>query len=131
VERNQDGRSRVTPNDRGTPQGGVISPLLANVYLNGLDHAVNDNPELEAKLVRYADDFVLLTRPGRAAGLHGRLKVYLERKGLKLNAAKTRLLDARRPLLQNISVTAFHFSTWPLSNPSSGLRTPSPGFFMT
>lgn len=100
VERDQDGRSQVTPNERGTPQGGVISPLLANVYLNGLDHAVNDNPELEAKLVRYADDFVLLTRPGQAAGLHERLKVYLERKGLKLNAAKTRLLDARQESLQ-------------------------------
>ncbi len=105
VERQQDGRSRVTPNDRGTPQGGVISPLLANVYLNGLDHAVNDNPELEAKLVRYADDFVLLTRPGRAAGLHERLKVYLERKGLRLNAAKTRLLDARQESLQFLGFT--------------------------
>jgi group II intron reverse transcriptase/maturase len=105
VERNQDGWSLVTPNDRGTPQGGVISPLLANVYLNGLDHAVNDDPELEAKLVRYADDFVLLTRPGRAAGLHERLKVYLEQKGLKLNAAKTRLLDAWQESLQFLGFT--------------------------
>lgn len=100
VERMQDGRSWITPNDRGTPQGGVISPLLANVYLNGLDHAVNKNPKLEAKLVRYADDFVLLTKPGRAAGLQERLKVYLDRKGLTLNAAKTRLLDIRQESLQ-------------------------------
>lgn len=105
VERRADGRTQVTPNDRGTPQGGVISPLLANVYLNGLDHAVNDDPKLEAKLVRYADDFVLLTRPGRAAGLHERLKVYLERKGLKLNAAKTRLFDARQTSLQFLGFT--------------------------
>jgi hypothetical protein len=69
---------------------------LANLYLNSLDHGVNDHPELEAKLVRYADDFVLLCRPGRAPGLQARLKVYLERKGLKLNEAKTRVLDARQ-----------------------------------
>jgi len=105
VERGQDGRSRVKPNDRGTPQGGVISPLLANVYLNGLDHAVNDDPRLESRLVRYADDFVLLTRPGRTAGLHERLKVYLERKGLTLNATKTRLFDFRRESLQFLGFT--------------------------
>lgn len=105
VERRQDGRYQVKSNDRGTPQGGVISPLLANVYLNGLDHAVNDNPNLEAKLVRYADDFVLLTRPGRAAGLYERLKGYLERKGLTLSAAKTRLLDIRQASLQFLGFT--------------------------
>jgi len=90
------GKRSIHPNDRGTPQGGVISPLLANLYLNSLDHGVNDHPELEAKLVRYADDFVLLCRPGRAPGLQVRLKAYLEKKGLKLNEAKTRILDARR-----------------------------------
>jgi group II intron reverse transcriptase/maturase len=90
------GKRSIHPNDRGTPQGGVISPLLANLYLNSLDHGVNDNPELEAKLVRYADDFVLLCKPGRAPGLQARLKAYLQRKGLKLNEAKTRVLDARR-----------------------------------
>ena len=90
------GKRSIHPNDRGTPQGGVISPLLANLYLNSLDRGVNDHPELEAKLVRYADDFVLLCRPGRAPGMQARLKVYLEKKGLKLNEAKTRILDARR-----------------------------------
>lgn len=105
VERRADGRTQVTPNDRGTPQGGVISPLLANVYLNGLDHGVNDDPKLEAKLVRYADDFVLLTRPGRAAGLYERLKVYLERKGLTLNTAKTRVFDVRQQSLQFLGFT--------------------------
>jgi hypothetical protein len=90
------GKRSIHPNDRGTPQGGVISPLLANLFLNSLDHGVNDHPELEAKLVRYADDFVLLCRPGRAPGMQVRLKVYLEKKGLKLNEAKTRILDARR-----------------------------------
>ena len=90
-----DGKRRTTPNDRGTPQGGVISPLLANLYLNSLDHGVNDRPELDAQLVRYADDFVLLCRPGRGSALYERLQVYLAAKGLTLNAAKTRVVDMR------------------------------------
>lgn len=90
------GKRRTTPNDRGTPQGGVLSPLLANLYLNSLDHGVNDRPELDAQLVRYADDFVLLCRPGHGPALSERLKVYLAAKGLTLNAAKTRVVDLRR-----------------------------------
>ena len=91
----KDGNRSIRPNDRGTPQGGVISPLLANLYLNSLDHGVNDHPELGARLVRYADDFVLLCRPGRGPALYERLKAYLQGKGLQLNETKTRLLDAR------------------------------------
>ncbi len=90
------GRQTIQPNERGTPQGGVISPLLSNLYLNSLDHGVNEQPELEAKLVRYADDFVLLCRPGDGAALYQRLKGYLQRKGLTLNEAKTRVLDVRQ-----------------------------------
>jgi group II intron reverse transcriptase/maturase len=90
------GRKTIQPNERGTPQGGVISPLLANLYLNSLDHGVNDQPELDAKLVRYADDFVVLCRPGDGPPLYLRLKSYLQRKGLKLNDTKTRVLDVRR-----------------------------------
>ena len=90
------GRKTIQPNERGTPQGGVISPLLSNLYLNSLDHGVNDRPELDAKLVRYADDFVLLCRPGRGAALYQRLKSYLQAKGLRLNETKTRVLDVRR-----------------------------------
>lgn len=91
-----DGKRRISPNDRGTPQGGVISPLLANLYLNSLDHGVNGNSELDAKLVRYADDFVLLCRPGRGSARYERLKVHLAAKGLTLNAAKTRVVDVRK-----------------------------------
>jgi RNA-directed DNA polymerase len=85
-----EGKRRIEPNTKGTPQGGVISPLLANLYLNSLDHGVNGKPELEARLVRYADDFVILCRPGKSGAIYERLKVYLQRKGLKLNEAKTR-----------------------------------------
>jgi RNA-directed DNA polymerase len=98
------GRQTIHPNDRGTPQGGVISPLLANLYLDSLDHSVNDHPELEAKLVRYADDFVVLSPPGKGEELYRRLKVYLKRKGLTLNEAKTRVFDIRQ---ENLSFLGF------------------------
>lgn len=90
------GRKTIQPNERGTPQGGPLSPLTSNLYLNSLDHGVNGRRELEAKLVRYADDFVLLCRPGNGAALLVRLKVYLERKGLRLNETKTRVIDVRK-----------------------------------
>ena len=90
-----DGKRRTTPKDWGQPQGGVISPLLANLYLNSLDHGVNSRPELDPQFVRYTDDFVLLCRPGCGPALYERLQVYLAAKGLTLNAAKTRVVDVR------------------------------------
>ncbi len=53
----EDGKRTFKGNDKGTPQGGVISPLLANIYLNALDVAMK-----MARLVRYADDLVVLCR---------------------------------------------------------------------
>ena len=88
-----EGKRKYHSNDRGTPQGGVLSPLLANLYLNSLDHGVNDHPELDAKLIRYADDFVLLCRPGSGEAMLRRLEKYLQAKRLTLNEAKTRLVD--------------------------------------
>jgi group II intron reverse transcriptase/maturase len=106
IEHTQRG-TRIQANRTGTPQGGVISPLLANLYLNSLDHAVNENPEHDAELVRYADDFVLLCRPGKSGPLYERLKRYLEAKKLKLNETKTRVVDSRR---ENFSFLGFEFS---------------------
>jgi group II intron reverse transcriptase/maturase len=96
VERNPDtGRPTITGNRRGTPQGGVISPLLANLYLSRLDWQVNERCELRPVLVRYADDFVILSRPGQGTELLARLKRWLEANGLTLNETKTRWLDVR------------------------------------
>jgi RNA-directed DNA polymerase len=50
------GKRRRRANRQGTPQGGVISPLLANLYLDRLDKEVNDRKELKARMVRYADE---------------------------------------------------------------------------
>ena len=83
---------------RGTPQGGVISPLLANVYLHAFDTAWRARGlerRWQARLIRYADDFVVLCR---AQGAEVRTVVadQLQALGLTLNAAKTRVLDARQ-----------------------------------
>jgi group II intron reverse transcriptase/maturase len=87
----------VLPNRQGVPQGGVISPLLANLYLNALDWAVNDPAERgQPVLVRYADDFVILCATGQGATLRQRLTRWLAARGLKLNEAKTRLVDSRK-----------------------------------
>jgi RNA-directed DNA polymerase len=97
VEEDRDsGRRKVIPNRCGTPQGGVISPLLANLYLNDLDHAVNDRCEQKPTMVRYADDLLILCKRGQGAGLQTRLKRWLEARKLKLNEEKTRLVDTRK-----------------------------------
>ena len=96
VERELDGRRRILPNVQGVPQGGVISPLLANLYLNALDWAVNDPQQRgQPVMVRYADDFVILCAPGQGAELVGRLRRWLEARGLKLNEEKTRKVHSQ------------------------------------
>ena len=97
VEENRDtGVRKILPNRCGTPQGGVISPLLANLYLNDLDHAVNEKCEQKPTMVRYADDLLILCKPGQGSGLQTRLKRWLETRKLKLNEEKTRLVDTRK-----------------------------------
>jgi group II intron reverse transcriptase/maturase len=96
VEEDRDGTRRVIPNRCGTPQGGVISPLLANIYLNPLDHGVNGKCVGQARMFRYADDFVITCRRGRAGEVRERTKRWLEAKGLKLNEVKTRVVDIHR-----------------------------------
>ena len=98
VEEREDGKKEYKGNDKGTPQGGVISPLLANIYLNVLDTlwAVKEVQErLGARLVRYADDSVVLCRGNPDRILKGMRRV-LEGLGLTLNEAKTCLVDARQ-----------------------------------
>jgi len=83
---------------QGTPQGGVISPLLSNIYLHLLDRNFRTHVsrgELHGRLVRYADDFVLLT-PRRPHRERAWLDHLLGRLGLALHPQKTRVLDARR-----------------------------------
>jgi len=98
VEEHEDGKKEYKGNDKGTPQGGVISPLLANVYLNVLDtlwKTKKVQERLGARLVRYADDVVILCEGSTERILRG-LKAVLNDLGLSLNEAKTRIVDARR-----------------------------------
>ena len=55
----------MLPSDQGVPQGGVISPLLANVVLHELDRLWEDHCRQLGQLVRYADDFVIVVPHGR------------------------------------------------------------------
>lgn len=99
-ERDENGRIRRKRNAQGTPQGGVISPLLANIYLHWFDHAFHskNGPAQWAKaaLVRYADDFVIMARyAGR--DLQGFVDEKIEGwLGLKINREKTRVIDLRQ-----------------------------------
>lgn len=78
--------------ERGTPQGAVISPLLANLYLDGLDHAM---AEAGYAMVRYADDFVILCRSqAEAEQALALVRQHVEARGLTLHPTKTRLVDA-------------------------------------
>jgi group II intron reverse transcriptase/maturase len=98
VEEREDGKKECKGNDKGTPQGGVISPLLANIYLNVLDtlwKVKKVQERLGARLVRYADDCVVLCRGNTERVLKG-MKVVLGDLGLTLNEEKTKVVDARQ-----------------------------------
>jgi RNA-directed DNA polymerase len=100
-ERDADGTRRMSGgkgSSRGTPQGGVASPLLANIYMNRfLKHwrRTSAGEAFRAHVVAYADDFVILSR-GRAAEALTWTRDVMARLGLTINEAKTSVRDARK-----------------------------------
>src|ERR1017187_6692482 len=83
---------------RGTPQGGVISPLLANLYFRRflLTWQLHGHQQqLNAHIVNYADDFVICCPPGKAEAAMTRMQALMVRLGLEVNTVKTRI--ARLP----------------------------------
>ena len=96
VEEDRAGKRKVTANRQGTPQGGVISPLLANIYLNPLDHEINEGNRKRFMMVRYADDFVVLCRAGQGRQAKEQIKRWMSERGLELNEQKTRLVHIYR-----------------------------------
>jgi RNA-directed DNA polymerase len=101
VETDDEGRPRITRSKQGTPQGGVISPLLANIYLHWFEKAFQrpDGPAgwAKAKIVRYADDFVILARyqgPRLIAWVESTLEGRFK---LTINREKTRIVDLNDP----------------------------------
>ena len=96
IEATDDGPKATRP-EQGTPQGGVISPLLANIYLHWFDKCFyrTEGPGhwAKARLVRYADDFVIMTRrqsPQLIEWVEKKLEDWL---GLKINRNKTRIVN--------------------------------------
>jgi RNA-directed DNA polymerase len=78
----------------GTPQGGVISPLLSNIYLHVLDTLWMRHSAPLGTLVRYADDFVVMCRTAKACEqAEARIRVILSRLGLELHPDKTRRVE--------------------------------------
>jgi len=101
AEQDRDGGKKVTRSKKGTPQGGVISPLLANVYLHWFEKVFYsiEGPGFWAKaqIVRYADDFVVLTRytGNRVCDfIELKIETWLD---LELNRDKTKVVDLRQP----------------------------------
>ncbi len=100
-ERDKQGNRRITGGKKttcGTPQGGVISPLLANLYMNRFLkywRMTKRGKAFQAELVNYADDFVILSRGHATQALDWTRKV-MTQIGLTLNEAKTGIKKARR-----------------------------------
>lgn len=99
------GMEKWTPTG-GTPQGAVISPLLANIYLHGLDGQM---VRKGYRMVRYADDFVVLCRSAeQAQAALVEVKAWVESNGLSLNAEKTHVGDCRQ-WGQGFDFLGYHF----------------------
>jgi len=107
-----DGLEAWTPT-RGTPQGAVISPLLSNLYLDPLDHAMADRG---FEMVRYADDFVVLCRSeAEARDALAAVAAWTAQAGLVLHPDKTRIAEATQPG-SGFDFLGYHFERgyrWP------------------
>jgi RNA-directed DNA polymerase len=118
-ETGKDGSKRLTGGKKatcGTPQGGVISPLLANIYMHRFIRAFRKHGLAEAYgavLVNYADDFVVLCRAG-AHAVRKRIAGWMNQIGLELNPKKTRVLrawDSDFPFLGYVFGPRYTFGT--------------------
>jgi RNA-directed DNA polymerase len=100
------------PTETGTPQGAVISPLLANIYLNPLDHLM---AQQGWQMVRYADDFIILCASAEAAQTAlSAVRQWMEQAGLTLHPTKTRIVNASEP--GGFDFLGYHFERgyrWP------------------
>jgi RNA-directed DNA polymerase len=100
------------PTEQGTPQGSVLSPLLANIYLNPLDHQMADRGW---EMVRYADDFIILCESEEEAQKALlEIRQWVEQAGLVLHPTKTRIVDASQA--GGFDFLGYHFERgmkWP------------------
>ncbi len=114
--------------ETGTPQGGVISPLLANVYLHPLDQAMR---RAGYTMIRYADDLVILCGSlEEATAAQALLKAWVEAEGLTLHPDKTRIVNLNEPG-QGFDFLGYHFERtrrgkldrWPRRKSMEKLKT--------
>lgn len=108
--------------DKGTPQGGVISPLLSNIYLDPLDHHMAAQG---MEMVRYADDFVLLCRnKSEAQTALAEVQQWTAQAELMLHPDKTRIVDAT--LRGGFDFLGYHFERgkkWPRAKSLKKIKT--------
>jgi RNA-directed DNA polymerase len=108
--------------EKGTPQGGVISPLLSNIYLDPLDHLMAAQG---AEMVRYADDFVLLCRTeSQAQAALVEVQQWTAQAGLQLHPQKTRIVDATQR--GGFDFLGYHFERgmkWPRAKSLQKFKT--------
>jgi len=117
-----------TPTERGTPQGGVISPLLANIALHGMEEAIKQGYSTaksveKPKLVRYADDFVILhSKRETVERAAERTERWLSNMGLHLNPKKTRLTHTLTAVEGNVGFTflGFNVRQYPVGKTHTG-----------
>ncbi len=101
----------------GTPQGAVISPLLANLYLNPLDHLME---QLGIEMVRYADDFLVCARTeAEAQAALAKIADWVKEAGLRLHPAKTRIVNAAQR--GGFDFLGYHFEQY---GPDGGKKWP-------
>jgi len=125
IEDNQRRQSK-----RGTPQGGVISPLLANVYLNPVDKAferkgIKNISKGSIHIVRYADDMIILAQKNLDKGID-LLEHYTKRLGLSINKEKTRRLNLKEDRKVEFLGFQFHKVTNRINKSRLILVSPSP-----
>ena len=94
AQTNGNGQTTITKSTKGTPQGGVASPLFANIYLDDFSELINS--KTPCRLISYADDFVILYKKPFTEVQLAWIKDKLETEGLRLNEAKTRLVNMNR-----------------------------------
>jgi RNA-directed DNA polymerase len=114
-----DGLAAWTP-EQGTPQGAVISPLLSNIYLDPLDHAMAAEG---FEMVRYADDFVVLCRSeAQAAQAVATIAAWTAQAGLTLHPDKTHIVDARTQSFEFLGYRFANGRRWPRDKSLAKLR---------
>ena len=110
------------PTETGTPQGAVISPLLANIYLNALDHLMAKHGW---QMIRYADDFIILCASAEEAqSALAMVRQWMEQAGLTLHPTKTRIVNAGEP--GGFDFLGYHFERgyrWPRQKSLDKLKT--------